>query len=57
VISYRELIATPGVESVQLTTNGTRLPELAQPLFDAWPATHHISSTRSMRALPRHHRR
>jgi cyclic pyranopterin phosphate synthase len=31
----RELIATPGVESVQLTTNGTRLPELAQPLFDA----------------------
>ena len=31
----RRLIATPGVESVQLTTNGTRLPELAQPLFDA----------------------
>ncbi len=31
----RALIATPGVESVQLTTNGTRLPELAQPLFDA----------------------
>jgi cyclic pyranopterin phosphate synthase len=31
----RELIAAPGVESVQLTTNGTRLPELAQPLFDA----------------------
>ena len=31
----RELIATPGVESVQLTTNGTRLPELARPLFDA----------------------
>ena len=31
----RALIATPGVESVQLTTNGTRLPQLAQPLFDA----------------------
>ena len=30
----RDLIATPGVESVQLTTNGTRLPELAKPLFD-----------------------
>jgi cyclic pyranopterin phosphate synthase len=29
------LIATPGVESVQLTTNGTRLPALAQPLHDA----------------------
>jgi len=29
------LIATRGVESVQLTTNGTRLPALAQPLFDA----------------------
>ena len=31
----RALIATPGVESVQLTTNGTRLPQLAKPLFDA----------------------
>ena len=31
----RELIATPGVESVLLTTNGTRLPELAKSLFDA----------------------
>jgi cyclic pyranopterin phosphate synthase len=31
----RALIATPGVESVQLTTNGTRLPELARPLFEA----------------------
>jgi cyclic pyranopterin phosphate synthase len=30
-----ELIATPGVESVQLTTNGTRLPQLAGPLFAA----------------------
>ena len=30
-----KLIALPGVESVQLTTNGTRLPQLAQPLFDA----------------------
>ncbi|MGH7952885.1 MAG: GTP 3',8-cyclase MoaA, partial [Limisphaerales bacterium] len=30
-----DLISTPGVESVQLTTNGTRLPELAQSLFDA----------------------
>jgi len=30
-----ELTATPGVESVQLTTNGTRLPELAKPLFEA----------------------
>jgi len=31
----RDLIGTPGVESVQLTTNGTRLPELAGPLFAA----------------------
>jgi cyclic pyranopterin phosphate synthase len=31
----RDLVATPGVESVQLTTNGTRLPELAGPLFAA----------------------
>jgi cyclic pyranopterin phosphate synthase len=31
----RDLIAAPGVESVLLTTNGTRLPELAKPLFDA----------------------
>jgi cyclic pyranopterin phosphate synthase len=31
----RDLIATPGVESVLLTTNGTRLPELAKPLFAA----------------------
>jgi cyclic pyranopterin phosphate synthase len=30
----RDLIAAPGVESVLLTTNGTRLPELAKPLFD-----------------------
>ncbi len=29
------LIATPGVECVPLSTNGTRLPELARPLFDA----------------------
>ena len=35
VAFIRDLIATPGVESVQLTTNGTRLPELAKPLFDA----------------------
>ncbi len=31
----RALITTPGVESVLLTTNGTRLPELAKPLFHA----------------------
>jgi len=31
----RDLIALPGVESVQLTTNGTRLPELAGPLHAA----------------------
>ena len=31
----RDLVATPGVESLLLTTNGTRLPELAKPLFDA----------------------
>ena len=31
----RDLVATPGVESVLLTTNGTRLPELAAPLFAA----------------------
>ena len=30
-----ELIRTPGVESVQLTTNGTRLLQLAGPLFEA----------------------
>jgi cyclic pyranopterin phosphate synthase len=31
----RDLIAMPGVESVPLTTNGTRLPEMAKSLFDA----------------------
>ena len=31
----RDLVATPGVESLLLTTNSTRLPELAKPLFDA----------------------
>ncbi|MGD1085659.1 MAG: GTP 3',8-cyclase MoaA [Verrucomicrobiota bacterium] len=31
----RDLTATPGVESVHLSTNGTRLPRLARPLFDA----------------------
>jgi cyclic pyranopterin phosphate synthase len=31
----RDLVATPGVESVLLTTNGTRLPELVKPLFDS----------------------
>jgi cyclic pyranopterin phosphate synthase len=30
-----ELVHLPGVESVQLTTNGTRLPGLARGLFDA----------------------
>jgi GTP 3',8-cyclase len=29
------LTGIPGVESVQMTTNGTRLPELARPLFEA----------------------
>jgi cyclic pyranopterin phosphate synthase len=29
------LNAIPGVASVQMTTNGTRLPELARPLYDA----------------------
>jgi cyclic pyranopterin phosphate synthase len=29
------LVAIPGAESVQMTTNGTRLPQLARPLFDA----------------------
>jgi cyclic pyranopterin phosphate synthase len=29
------LVRIPGVESVQMTTNGTRLPELARPLFEA----------------------
>ena len=29
------LISLPGVESVQMTTNGTRLPQLARPLFEA----------------------
>ena len=29
------LARIPGVESVQMTTNGTRLPELARPLFEA----------------------
>ena len=31
----RALVALPGVESVQMTTNGTRLPDLARPLYDA----------------------
>ena len=31
----RDLVATPGVESVMLSTNGTRLPELAWPLYEA----------------------
>jgi cyclic pyranopterin phosphate synthase len=31
----RELVRTPGVESVQLSTNGTHLPEMAQDLYDA----------------------
>jgi cyclic pyranopterin phosphate synthase len=31
----RELVRTPGVESAQVSTNGTQLPELAQELFDA----------------------
>lgn len=35
VAFIRDLIALPGVESVQLTTNGTRLPELAGPLHAA----------------------
>lgn len=30
-----DLIATRGVESVHLTTNGTRLQQLARPIFDA----------------------
>lgn len=36
-ISYfiRELVRTPGVESVQLSTNGTRLPELAEELYES----------------------
>jgi cyclic pyranopterin phosphate synthase len=29
------LTGTPGVQSVQMTTNGTRLPQLARPLYDA----------------------
>ncbi len=29
----RELISTPGVETVQITTNGTRLPALAEALY------------------------
>jgi cyclic pyranopterin phosphate synthase len=31
----RKLIGTPGVETVQLSTNGTLLPELAGDLYDA----------------------
>lgn len=31
----RDLITTNGVESVSLTTNGTRLPQLAESLFNA----------------------
>ena len=30
-----QLTRIPGVESVQMTTNGTRLPQLARPLFEA----------------------
>ena len=29
----KELVATPGVETVQLSTNGTRLPELGEALY------------------------
>jgi cyclic pyranopterin phosphate synthase len=29
------LVELPGVESVQVTTNGTRLPQLARPLYEA----------------------
>ena len=29
------LVRLPGVESVQMTTNGARLPQLARPLFEA----------------------
>jgi len=52
----RDLVATPGVESVQLTTNGTRLPDLAQPLFDAGLRRLNISldAARSSN-LPHHH--
>jgi cyclic pyranopterin phosphate synthase len=31
----RELIRTPGVETVQLSTNGTRLPELGEALYES----------------------
>ena len=31
----RDLVSTPGVESVMLSTNGTRLPEFAWPLYEA----------------------
>jgi cyclic pyranopterin phosphate synthase len=31
----RELIRTPGVETVQLSTNGTRLPELGEELYES----------------------
>lgn len=31
----QKIVQTPGVATVSLTTNGTRLPELAQSLFDA----------------------
>jgi len=50
------MIATPGVESVQLTTNGTRLPD-SPNLCSTLACDASISaSTRSMRPLPRHHR-
>ena len=54
----RALAALPGVESVQLTTNGTRLPQLAQPLFDAGLRRLNVSlDALGCRPLPRHHRR
>jgi cyclic pyranopterin phosphate synthase len=31
----RRLVLTPGVETVDMTTNATRLPQLARPLFEA----------------------
>jgi GTP 3',8-cyclase len=31
----RELIRTPGVETVQISTNGTRLPELGEALYES----------------------
>ncbi len=52
-----QLVKIPGVETVNMTTNGTRLPELARPLFNAGLRAMNISldalNPESYRAITR----